>query len=728
MQEEDIYIRYLREYHKEHGTINNIPFKYTVVFEDTTLFVYEFLKNIRNRHRAYIGESKPMSGYKSKKSLSRYQALDEMGYDWNSNSRKTKDSVQTEIEVRFLRDHYQKYGTINDIPYGAEVEFEGKILKIGSYLKVLRERHVHYVKGESTRYANSEIFVARYQILDEMNFDWKPNQRLADKQAKNDICLRYLRKYYEEHGTIADITSKTVDKFEGEIIEIGRFLEQTRFEYRKYNSGNRKDACASSVMLERYKALDEMKFIWEPQAYKLDNYSEIDPFIQYLRKHYQEHGTINDIKADTVVEFNDEILNIGDFLSKMRYNYSRHINGDKRRNYSSKLLLQRYEILKELEFDFNPEKKATIKQVAENYGISVASLSKLYRKFDNDLEKALKIALVRKEFETRKKEQEEQITLDNLLTIFEIDFAMLESYLTRSFGKRDSLADPAMYQNISLKEFCTRNSYNYEVLIRAIKLKQKIGCNESFESLVNRSIIELSKSGQNRPSNWIYTKYGNEILVKHMMLFIGFNSANILKDMSKDVLTLDEAFAKESFKRFSSNKYPYLEGVYQDYIDFYHELLEENDDEKITQEKMVEKAQGIIDYFNLTMEEFSVIRQAFFTYTDAIYKFHLCDVGFEKDNEKRIEKIIAYKLDTDDIEEAFFIPLKFEQKVLIGRDSELYHRRTIVKNLTVSWNDLTEEEQVAKQKQHKLTQEELHYIKETRKTIDETKAKVLEKI
>lgn len=725
--QDDIYIRYLRKYHKEHGTINNIPFKFTVEFEDTTLYVYEFLKNIRNRHRAYIGESKPMSGYKSETSLRRYQALDEMGYDWNSNSRKTKETVQTEPEVRFLRQHYKENKTINDIPYGAVVEFEGKTLKIGSYLKVLRERHVHYIKGETTRYANSEIFVVRYQILDEMNFDWQPNKRLSDKKAKNEKCLKYLREHYQKHGTIADITSKTVDKFEGEIIEIGRFLEQTRFEYRKYKAGNTKDACASSVMLERYQALNEMNFIWEPQAYKLDNYSEIDPFIQYLRKHYAENGTINDIKAETVVEFNGETLNIGDFLSKMRYNYSRHKNGDKRRNYSSKLLLKRYEILKELEFDFNPEKKATIKETAENYGLSVASLSKLYRKFDNDLEKALKIALVRKELETRKKEQEEKITLDNLLTTFEIDFEALESYLTRSFGKRDSLADKALYQNMTLKEFCTRNSYNYEVLIRTIKLKKKIGCNESFESLVNRSIIELSKSGQNKPSTWIYTKYGNEILVKHMMLFIGFNSSNILKEMSREVLTLDEAFARESFKRFSSNKYQYLEGVFQDYIDFYHELLEESEDEKTSQEKMIEKAQEIIDYFKLSQEEFSVIRQAFFTYTDAIYKFHLCDVGFEKDQAKRIEKIIAYKLDADDIEEAFFIPLKFDQKVLIGRDSELYHRRTIVKNLTVSWNGLTQEEQQQKQRNHNLTEEELHYITTTRKTIDDTKAKVFVK-
>ena len=203
--------------------------------------------------------------------------------------------------------------------------------------------------------------------------------------------------------------------------------------------------------------------------------------------------------------------------------------------------------------------------------------------------------------------------------------------------------------------------------------------------------------------------------------------SNNLKEMSREVLTLDEAFARESFKRFSSNKYQYLEGVFQDYIDFYHELLEESEDEKTSQEKMIEKAQGIIDYFKLSQEEFSVIRQAFFTYTDAIYKFHLCDVGFEKDQAKRIEKIIAYKLDADDIEEAFFIPLKFDQKVLIGRDSELYHRRTIVKNLTVSWNDLTQEEQLQKQRNHNLTEEELHYITTIRKTIDDTKAKVFVK-
>lgn len=724
---DDIYIRYLREYYEEHGTINDIPFKFAPEFEGRKIYVYEFLKNIRNRHKAYIGEAKPMSGYNSQTSIRRYQALDEMGYNWNGNSRKTAESVQTEPEVRFLRSHFEEFGTINDIPYGTEVEFEGKKLKIGSYLKVLRERHVHYVKGKNTRYTNSEIFIARYKILDEMNFDWQPNQHLSDKQAKNDICLKYLREYYQKHGTITDITSKTVDKFEGKIIEIGRFLEETRCEYRKYKSGNIKDACASTVMLERYAALNEMKFVWEPQAYKLASYSEIDPYIQYLKEYYEKNGTINDIKADTVVTFNGDKINIGDFLSKMRYNYSRHMKGDKRRNYSSKLLLQRYETLKKMGFDFNPEKKASIREVAEKYGISLPSLSKLYRKFDNNLDKALKIALSRKTLQDEQATAEEQFTLEHLLTTFEIDFESLQKFLSHNSTFKEKPAPTLEYQNMTLKEFCTRNGYNYEVLFRAINLKIKVGCNESFESLVNRSIIELSKSGQKRPSNWIYTKYGNEILLKHMLLFIGFNSSNILKDMSKNVLTLDEAFAKESFKRFSNNKFQYLEGVYQDYIDFYHELLEDCDDEKTAQEKMVEKAQGIIEYFNLTQDEFAVIREAFFCYTDAVHKFHLCEVGFEKDEQKRIEKILTYKLDTDDIEEAFFIPLKFDEKVLIGRDSELYHRRTILKNLTVSWTYLAEEERESKITQHHLTDEELYYVTTTRQKIDEVKAKVLQK-
>ena len=132
----------------------------------------------------------------------------------------------------------------------------------------------------------------------------------------------------------------------------------------------------------------------------------------------------------------------------------------------------------------------------------------------------------------------------------------------------------------------------------------------------------------------------------------------------------------------------------------------------------------LVKEYHLSKEEFDILKDSFTKYTEMVYSFHLFEVGFEKNKDKRLQKIIAYRFDEDDIEEAFFIPLKFEERVLLGRDSELYKRRTILKNLTVSWSYLTEEEKQSKIKAHNLTEEELHYVNSTRQHIDEVKKEI----
>ena len=132
----------------------------------------------------------------------------------------------------------------------------------------------------------------------------------------------------------------------------------------------------------------------------------------------------------------------------------------------------------------------------------------------------------------------------------------------------------------------------------------------------------------------------------------------------------------------------------------------------------------LVQTYHLNKDEFDIIKEAFSKYTDMVYQYHLFEVGFEKDPDKRLQKIIAYRFDEDDIEEAFFIPLKFEEKVLLGKNSELYKRRTILKNLTVSWSYLTQEEKEIKTKVYGLTEEEVEYVNSTRKHIDEVKEKV----
>lgn len=640
--EEDIFIRFLRKYYAEHGTINNIPYKFEVMFEGRRLCVYEFLKNMRNRHKAYLGSGRKVNGYDSRLSVSRYKALDEMGYDWQERSFKRREDVKTEDEILFLKNYYSSHGTINDIGYKTVVNFNGKILKIGSYLKALRERHAYYIKGEPKRYAFSEIFVERYCLLDEMGFDWTPKKKLL----------------VDENGDIKKPAEKR------------------------------------------------------------------DLYIEYLKYYYEKYGTINDIKANFVVTFAGENLKIGEFLSKMRYSYCHYKNGDITRNYGSELLKNRYQILEEMGFNFTSLKTKTLQDVAEEVGVDFNYFVKLYRKLDGNINKTIKISSLKKEKEEkRKKDEERENTLDNLLHIFNIDFMSLVKLLNRKDKKKHNKQDEVIYRDkMSLLEFCLENDYNYEVLLRVLKLKINTDSTESFESLFNRAIIEVN-TNLKKPANWIYVKYGNEVLIKHMITFIGFNSTNILADMSANIISLEEAFKKASFNKFSKNKYQYLEEIYLDYVEFYQEICSKQFIDMDT--KLVAKMEELIQYYELNQEEFSVIRNAFFSYTDAVNKFQLCDVGFEKDPNKRINKILNYQLDSDDIEEAFFIPLKFNEGVLLGRDSELYKRRVLLKNLTVSWDVIDDEEKLRKISQYRLTDEEVNFVVLMRNNIDQVKQRVL---
>lgn len=719
----DIYISYLREYYKVNGTINNIPYGLTVVYQGKTLKIYDFLKNIRNRHRSYIAQDNKMNGASSKTSLERYRALDEMEIDWNLSSAKKVEDISEEDMILYLRKHYQEHQTINDIPYTTEVVFEGKILKIGSYLKTLRERHAKYVTGSKDKFCNSPISVERYKILDTMGFDWEPNKRIPKKKAENEICLKYLQEYYQTHGSIAEITQKDIVEYEGQKIKIGQFLERTRVDYRKYISGNRKDSCASEVMLERYRILTAMDFIWEPNLNRSSANSKVDPHIEYLKWHYEQYGTINDITFRKIVDYNGMTLKIGDFLSKMRYSYKQYkTNPTPTRRYDTELLLKRYQELEDLKIDWYPKNKKTLKELAEEHSVSRSVLLKYNKRFSGDVEKALKFALLQKEKRKDSKKATEH-SLETVLEIFDVDFVTLTTHLNRKDLKTSPHQEKTLYyQGMTLREFCLQNGYNYDVIVKAVKLKSSNLCDEDIESLINRCIIEYNIRGQQQPSTWIYSKYGNEILVKHMILFLGFDSGSILHNMSNNAISIEEAISIECFRQQAKDTYGYLEEIYNDFISQYNRI---NTNETLTEttaiEAIINYAEELISEYHLTSEEYQVLTKAFSQYTTAIHKYHLLDIGFEKNIELRTQKIISYKLDEDDIEEAFFIPLQFDEKVLIGRDSQMYKRRAILKNLTVGWLELTEKEQNAQVEYHKLTEEELTYITKTRRSIDEAK-------
>lgn len=750
-------IRYLRQYYTAHGTIDDIPVNAIVEFEDKLLYIGGYLSNIRNFHKQYIaGSSNPEC--KTPIKLMRYKILDEMNYDWEYKRVRKLENVTEEIELRYLKKKYLETGTINDISFNTEVEFEGQILKIGVFLAKMRSFHNQYISGRDDKTEfGSNLTLARYKALEELEIEWAPISKKIQNVLENDIYMRYLKKKYDETGTINDIPVDEIVEFDGQVLKIGKFLKAVRWKHRQYLIGDSRGC--SDLFIARYQALEDMNFTWSLIPDRVIGTLNHDPYIEYLKYHYEKYGTLADITFDDEVEFTGVKLNIGSFISKMRSSYSSYISGELESFNVTPLMLKRYKILTEMGLDLNVKFHCSptgVYKTATEHGIPRSTLKKYYDIFEGDLEKALKIVLLNK----KKREEQEQkrqenidsveqttklvllkkktrqetskktfYTLETILAEFNIDLDKLLACINRDSLKTGPRGETLMYEpKMSLKRFCIKNGYNYKVIERAVKLRMNGLCDEDFESLINRAIIEYRVKGQQKPATWIYSKYGNEVLVKHMLLSMGFDSTDILKDMSRNAIGLEEAFSNAAFKINCPPGFKYLEGIYRDMISFYKDIDNNPDyDELSSEEAIVTHAQRLMDEYYLSSEEFEIITESFKSYTAAIHKYHLYEVGFEKDEAKRIEKIISYKLNEDEVEEAFFLPLQFDQKVLLGRDSILYKRRALIREITISWNDFTEDEKLAQVESCNLTTEELHYINTTRQTIDTTKAKVYTK-
>lgn len=173
------------------------------------------------------------------------------------------------------------------------------------------------------------------------------------KRHRASVCLQYLKEHYEKHGTINDITYKSVVFIDGDTVNIGRFLESVLINHRKFLSSSSKGGFNDEVMLLNYKVLDDMGFIWEPNLKKSS--MKRDLYIDYLREHYREYGTINDITANFVVTYQGFELKVGEFLRKTAASY-KNVSIS-----SSDLFFKRCSELQEMGFDFLRKRPKTIR-------------------------------------------------------------------------------------------------------------------------------------------------------------------------------------------------------------------------------------------------------------------------------------------------------------------------------------------------------------------------------
>lgn len=718
---EDLFIKYLKQYAASNQDINSIPRNTVVTFEGQPLKIGEFLATIRKQHKLYINNS-TARGCTSELAKSRYQELDKLNFVWEPGTIKQQQLQENDVLLNYVTDYYDQNKTFDNIPN--KVVIDGEKYNIKNFISHLRTNHRYFLKKESKHGSMSPTFLRRYEEMDKRNFEWNPKEVVF-----NDKPIRYLKSYYQEHHTLEGVPKKV--EFEGKKLNINSFLSDRR--KRKKKTATNPEYKPSPLELARWVSLDEMNYDWDFYERRNRELLENDPFIRYLEWHYNTFKTINNISATQEVEFEGKPLKIGRFINDCRKKYriytSKEIDAPSTK---TPLLLKRYAALNKLGLDWRPsESSFSLRKYAREHGLRTQTLKKNLERFNGDLEKATKIcqAARRHNHQVNQNKQEKKHYLSTIMSEFEVDMSTLQSALNKKTLYVD--AQPRNKKKLTidgkttLHEYCIDNGLNYRVIRKAIRLKEKGLCDEDLQSLINRVIIEYNHTGQQGPSTWIYSKYGHEALVKHLLLSMHLDSEAILKDMSKNCLSLEKAIENNCFVRSADQKHTYLAPLYHDIISFYNTLTADKDNSKEQiSDHLATYLETITEEYHLTTTESGTISEAVNHYLEAIKTYKLYNVGFEKNPEKRVALIMEYQLTDQEIEEAIFLPLQFEKRVMIGRDSELYERRMKLKQLTQAWATLSQEEKEHKASFYSLTSEEIKYIAETRQNIDTTKKQV----
>lgn len=663
----DIYIRALQAYYEEHGTINDISGNYTVEFEDETLNLAQFLRTMRQLHKHYQIGSTKKRGAHSELSQYRYQALEEMNFDFENQIQKKQKEVNKEPIIKYLKYHYKKYGTINNIPPKMVVLFENETLNVGEFISKIKIQYKAY-QSEKNKSEIDKLCILRFKILEQLEIDWTLRSVQKRKNVLTDLEMQYLEEHFRLKGTINDITSSTVVVYQGEKLKIGAYLSKIRSNHKKYLLGEKEVRYSGELALARYKKLDELEIEWNGRNAASVLKVSKEPIIRYLEIHYRLFGTINNIKKNDKVVFEGQELQIGDYLSSMRFKHNKTISHNDQR-FTSQRYLEIYKKLDELGITWTKKRNSLLQPKEQEEFLQ--DYYNLTSKVDGKVEKAFNITKLNRSF------KEQEYTLEEILTKFNLNekefIKILNKLSLKLIQDKEKIH---LESNMTLSDFCKHNGYKEELLQYAIKLKMKDLCDEDLESLLNRSIFHVKKFDEKTIPNWIYLKYGTKQQLDNLLSFIELDKNKALASIKENLLTLEEVIEDESFTETVKEEFSYLKGVYKLYTRYYENIISDPtlEEEKKDFEIWLYEV-NLYDEYPLTGVELNQLQKAFKNYQRKSYKYKLFDVAFEKDEEKQLAKILKYNFTETEIIEACFLPLEFKEESLIGRDKELYQIR-----------------------------------------------------
>lgn len=549
------------------------------------------------------------------------------------------------------------------------------------------------------------------KALTKEEIDWYNNQGMIwDYEAwQENNFQQAILKWKEKHPEKMYLDIKKLEKISLEgvgIINLGIQVSIRRSIYNAMQKGEQYLNCRN-LTEEEIIWYTKQGMIWDYEAWQEEVYK------QAILKWKEEHPDKNNLDIKKNEKINLEGIGqvkIGIKIANIRQIYKKQQEG---KGTTSKKPLTKKQIAWYTEHGMIWDYK---KYQEEHKGTSQkrqTSLEKYTELFNGDNKKAERVVACLEDLrEKRKRRKKQNLNMDNILQEFNVDQEELLKQLGRTRTQEKENQPVLMKGEETLRKFCIDNGYNYEIISRSVKLHRMLP-SSNLEEVMNRAIIDYNYREQKQPSTWIYEKYGN--LIKHILTNLNLDSSAILKNMTDNVVTLEEAIRHDVFLRCrkeSSNAW--LEEPYNYLVE---ELDNTKGEEQVT-EDIVSTGKKLIDDYHLSREEFSILVESFGRYANAIRGYQMYDVGLETKEERRIEKIKAYQMPEEDIEESFFIPLNFENGVLLGRQSELYQRRNLMRQYIIDWNEYSDDEKIEVIKTNHFNAAEVEYMERTRKEID----------
>ena len=590
-----------------------------------------------------------------------------------------------------------------DIKKKETVELEGiGVINLGSLISIRRGIYKAMQQGE--RHQN-------YKDLTEEQIDWDTEHGMIwDYEAwQENNYRRAVEKWRALHPEkrYLDIKQKETVELEGiGVINLGNLISIRRRIYKAMQQGEKYHT--SKYLTEDQIDWDtEHGMIWDYEAWQENNYRRA---VEKWRALHPEKRYL-DIKQKETVELEGiGVINLGNLISIRRRIYKAMQQGEK--YHTSKDLTE-----DQIDWDekhgmiwdykkYQEEHKTTFKK-------SQNTLEKYTEIFKGDSKKAERVVSCLESLRNQRRSRKKiTYNIDNILKEFDVDQEKLLNQLARIREKGKENEPVLMKGDETLRKFCIDNGYNYEVISRAVRIHQLLPYS-SLEETMNRVIIDYNHHGQQEPPTWIYEKYGT--LVKSILTDLNLDSSAIIKNMTENVVTLEEAIRHDAFLRCrKESTNAWLEEPYNYLV----EELDNTKGKEQVEEDILVMGKILINEYHLTREEFSILVESFGRYANAIRGYQMYDVGLEKDEEKRLEKIKAYQMSEEDIEESFLLPLKFENDVLLGEQSELYQRRNLMRQYIIDWNEYTDTEKIKAIKAHHFSPSEVEYMEKTREQTD----------